>query len=141
MLFRSEALDVKYCFLAIGVNNCSSDSFSAAGFRGKYTTLLDGLEDLGITVYVHTIAGVTTENSGLDATLVTRMTNNITVANEIIREIVGDLAESRDLTLIDIAVGMNNADGTLKAQYSDDGIHFSALGNQFWYDACRDYVE
>jgi lysophospholipase L1-like esterase len=132
-----EALDVKYCFLAIGVNNCSSSSFSAAGFRGKYTTLLDGLEDLGITVYVNTIAGVTTENSGLDATLVTRMTGNITVANEIIR----DLAVSRDLTLIDMALGMNNSDGTLKAQYSEDGIHFSALGNQFWYDALRPYME
>jgi len=132
-----EALDVKYCFLAIGVNNCCSDSFSAAGFRGKYATLLDGLEDLGITVYVNTIAGVTTANSGLDAALITRMTGNITVANEIIR----DLAVSRDLTLIDMAIGMNNSDGTLKAQYSEDGIHFSALGNQFWYDECRDYVE
>jgi lysophospholipase L1-like esterase len=136
-----EALDVKHCFLAIGVNNCSSSSFSAAGFRGKYTTLLNGLEDLGITVYVNTIAGVTTENSGLDAALVAGMTSNITVANEIIREILEDLAISRDLTLIDMAAGMNNSDGTLKAQYSEDGIHFSALGNQFWYDALRPYME
>lgn len=57
-----QALDVKHCFLAIGVNNCSNDNFSEAGFRNSYTLLLDGLEDLGITVYVNTIAGVTTAN-------------------------------------------------------------------------------
>ena len=137
------ALDVKYCFLAIGVNNCSRDSFSEAGFRNNYRILLDGLEDLGITVYVNTIAGVTTANSDFSAALVTRMTNNISVANEIIR----DLAESRGLVLIDMAegigmaTGMNNSDGTLKAEYSADGIHFSEEGNQFWYDALRPYME
>jgi len=131
------ALDVKYCFLAIGVNNCNSDSFSEAGFRNNYRILLDGLEDLGITVYVNTIAGVTTANSDFSAALVTRMTNNISVANEIIR----DLAESRGLALIDMATGMNNPDGTLKAEYSADGIHFSEEGNQFWYDALRPYME
>lgn len=131
------ALDVKYCFLAIGVNNCSSDSFSEARFRNNYNALLNGLEDLGITVYANTIAGVTTVNSNFDANLVRRMTNNITVANEIIR----DLAENRNVTLIDMALGMNNSDGTLKAQYSADGIHFTALGNQFWYDTLSPYVD
>jgi lysophospholipase L1-like esterase len=136
-----EALDVKYCFLAIGVNNCNSDSFSEAGFRNNYRMLLDGLEDLGITVYVNTIAGVTTESSEFSAALVARLTTNITVANEIIRDITGDLAESRGLALIDIAEGMNNPDGTLKVEYSADGIHFSDEGNQFWYNALRPYME
>lgn len=131
-----QALDVKHCFLAIGVNNCSNDNFSEAGFRNSYTLLLDGLEDLGITVYVNTIAGVTTANSSFNTTLVTRMTNNITAANEIIR----DLAQSRSLILIDMAREMNTSDDKLKAQYSADGIHFNASGNQFWYDTLRSYV-
>jgi lysophospholipase L1-like esterase len=131
------ALDVKYCFLAIGVNNCSRDSFSEVQFRKNYTTLLDGLEELGVTVYVNTIAGVTTANLTFDAALVTKMTNNIVIVNEIIR----DLAESRNLTLIEMAIGMNNPDHTLKSDYSLDGIHFTDSGNQFWYDTLRPYVE
>ncbi|MDY0290172.1 MAG: GDSL-type esterase/lipase family protein [Sphaerochaeta sp.] len=132
-----QALDVKHCFLAIGVNNCSNDNFTEAGFRNRYALLLDGLDGLGITAYVNTIAGVTTANSSFNATLVTRMTNNITAANEIIR----DLAQSRNLILIDMAMEMNSSDDTLKAQYSADGIHFNALGNQFWYDTLRPFVE
>lgn len=132
-----DALDVKYCFLAIGVNNCSRDSFSKARFRNTYQTLLGGLEDLGISVYIHTIAGVTTDNSDFDASFVRRINNNVSAANEIIR----DLAQSGNVTLIDMATVMNNSDGTLMAQYSADGIHFSALGNQLWYDSLRPYVE
>jgi lysophospholipase L1-like esterase len=131
-----KALDVKYCFLAIGVNNCNRDNFSEIRFQNNYNILLDGLEELGITVYVNTIAGVTTANSDLDVNWVRRMTNNIADENEIIR----DLAENRDVTLIDGATGMNNSDGRLKAPYSVDGVHFTALGNQFWYDTLNAYV-
>ncbi len=132
-----EALDVKYCFLAIGVNNCSRDEFSETRFRNSFHTLLEGLEDLGITVYVNTIAGVTTVNSDFNASWVRNMTNKIAVANEIIRE----LEESPTLILIDVAAGMNNPDGTLKSEYSIDGIHFTDAGNQFWYDSLREEVE
>ena len=132
-----QALDVKYCFLAIGCNNCGKSSFSATTFKNHYDQLLGGLAELGITVYVNTIAGVTTANSSVDAATIEMMNANMVVANAIIK----DLAESHGMALIDIAAGMNNPDGTLKADYSVDGIHFSAAGTQFWYDSLRPYVE
>jgi len=132
-----EALDVKYCFLAIGVNNCAQRSYSAALFRRNYDTLLVGLEDLGITVYVNTIAGVTTDNSNIDSITIDRINTNVNGANAIIRE----LADTHDMELIEMADKMNNPDGSLKAEYSADGVHFSALGNQVWYDSLRTSVE
>jgi len=132
-----EALDVRYCFLAIGANNCSRDTFSAVEFRNNYTVLLHGLEKLGISIYVNTIAGVTTVNSSIGAALAARMNANIIVANEIIR----DLADKSAIPLIDMATVMNNADGSLKTEYSVDGIHFSDAGNQVWYDSLRPYIE
>lgn len=132
-----EALDVTHCFLAIGINNCNRDNFSAASFRTQYDILLSELEELGITVYVHTAAGLTAENSTLNATLVNRINANMLVANEIIR----DLADDHDMELIDMAALMNNDDGTLKTEYSSDGIHFSAAGNQLWFDTLRPYVD
>jgi len=65
------------------------------------------------------------------------MNANIIVANEIIR----DLADKSAIPLIDMATVMNNADGSLKTEYSVDGIHFSDAGNQVWYDSLRPYIE
>ena len=132
-----EALDVKHCFLAIGANNSTKSDFSIARFSNNYHKLLDRLEELGITVYVNTIAGVTAENSEFNATWVANITNNVQAINEFLRNI----EESHDVTLIDIAAGMNNADGTLKTDYSSDGIHFTDAGNQYWFDTLRPYVE
>lgn len=131
-----EALDIKYCFLAIGGNNCGKNSFKEDDFRNKYDTLIKGLKDLGIEVYANTIAGVTLDNSTLDRKFINRMNSNIGKANQIIKE----LAEKHQVTLIDIASLMNNNDGTLKKEYSADGIHFTQLGNQLWYDTLLPYV-
>ena len=132
-----EALDVKYCFLAIGANNCIQRNFSATVFRNNYDELLGGLEDLGITVYVNTIAGVTTDNSTIESSTITRINNNMKVANEIIE----DLAINYHMIPIDMAYLMNNPDGTLKAEYSADGVHFTASGNELWYYSLRSHVE
>jgi len=39
-----------------------------------------------------------------------------------------------------MAALMNNDDGTLKTEYSSDGIHFSAAGNQLWFDTLQSLV-
>ncbi len=131
------ALDVKHCFLAIGVNNCSSNSFSASVFRTNYTALLNGLENLGITVYVQTVAGVNSENSSIPPDLAESINARVLLVNQIIRE----SAAGRGMLLIDMASVMNSADGSIKIEYTNDGIHFSDAGNQLWYDSLRPYVE
>ena len=133
----AEKGNLKYCFLAIGGNDCLSSKFNTDTFRSEYDTLLTKLQDLGITVYVNTIAGVTSEGTSLSEKDARKANSKMAQGNEIIR----DLAQSHGLTLIDMAELMNNPDGTLKAAYaSPDGVHFSADGNAFWYDTLRPYL-
>ena len=129
--------NLKYCFLTIGGNDCLSSKFNTDTFRSEYDTLLTKLQELGITVYVNTIAGVTSEGTSLSEKDAKKANSKMAQGNEIIRS----LAEEHKLTLIDMAALMNNSDGTLKADYaSSDGVHFSAEGNAFWYDTLRPYL-
>ena len=133
----AEKGNLKYCFLAIGGNDCLSSKFNTDTFRSEYDTLLTKLQELGITVYVNTIAGVTSEGTSLSEKDAKKANSKMAQGNEIIRE----LAQSHGMTLIDMAELMNNPDGTLKATYaSPDGVHFSADGNAFWYDTLRPYL-
>ena len=131
--------NLKYCFLAIGGNDCLSSKFDTSTFRDEYDTLLSELQNLGITVYVNTVAGVTSEGTSLSEKDARKANSKMAQGNEIIRE----LAEKHGMTLIDMAELMNNSDGSLKAAYaSADGVHFSSEGNQFWYDTLReDYID
>ena len=133
----AEKGNLKYCFLAIGGNDCLSSKFNTDTFRSEYDTLLTKLQELGITVYVNTIAGVTSEGTSLSEKDAKKANSKMAQGNEIIRE----LAQSHGMTLIDMAELMNNSDGTLKATYaSPDGVHFSTDGNAFWYDTLRPYL-
>ena len=133
----AEKGNLKYCFLAIGGNDCLSSKFNTDTFRSEYDTLLTKLQELGITVYVNTIAGVTSEGTSLSEKDAGKANSKMAPGNEIIR----DLAQSHGMTLIDMAELMNNPDGTLKAAYaSPDGVHFSTEGNAFWYDTLRPYL-
>ena len=130
--------NLKYCFLAIGGNDCLSSGFNTDIFREEYDTLLTRLQELGITVYVNTIAGVTSEGTSLSEKDAKKANSKMAQGNEIIR----NLAQDHGMTLIDMAELMNNPDGTLKAVYaSSDGVHFSAEGNAFWYETLRPYIE
>ena len=129
--------NLKTCFLAIGGNDCLSSGFNTDTFREEYNTLLTQLQELGITVYVNTIAGVMSEGTSLSEKDASKANSKMAQGNEIIRS----LAEEHKLTLIDMAALMNNSDGTLKAAYaSSDGVHFSAEGNAFWYETLRPYL-
>ena len=133
----AEKGNLKYCFLAIGGNDCLSSKFNTDTFRSEYDTLLTKLQELGITVYVNTIAGVTSEGTSLSEKDAKKANSKMAQGNEIIR----DLAQLHGMILIDMAELMNNSDGTLKAAYaSPDGVHFSADGNAFWYDTLRPYL-
>ena len=132
-----DALDIKYCFLAVGGNNCWGESLSEAEFKSNYETLLKKLIDMGITVYANTIAGTTSINSLVDLESINNLNRNAKIANQAIKE----LCQKYNVTLIDMAEVMNNPDGTLKLEYSLDGVHFNAEGNAVWYEAIAPYIE
>ena len=129
--------NLKRCFLAIGGNDCLSSSYSADRFREEYDSLLTKLAQLGITVYVNTVAGITSEDTSVSAKDAKKANSRMAEANGIIKE----LAANHNMVCIDMAALMNNEDGSLKRKYaSADGVHFSEEGNQFWFDTLRPYV-
>jgi len=134
----SENGQLECVFLAIGGNDCMSGSYDSAVFRTGYDRLLTELEDLGMTVYVNTVAGITDEDSNVSSKTAKTVNGRMKEANTIIKE----LAQSHSMTVIDMAALMNNSDGKLKSSYAlPDGVHFSAAGNQLWFDTLRPYVQ
>ncbi len=134
----TESGSLRRCFVAIGGNDCLSSKFNADRFREEYDSLLAKLSELGITVYVNTIAGVTSEDTSVSANDAKKANSKIEQANAIIRT----SAQKYNVACIEIAALMDNGDGSLKREYaSADGVHFSEEGNQIWFDSLRPFVE
>lgn len=129
---------LKRCFVAIGGNDCLSSKFDDKAFEKEYDELLTKLGDLGITVYLNTIAGLCNQGSALKPSRIKASNGNMAKANEIIKA----LAQKHGMQVIDVAKAMNNADGTLKAEYCvEDGVHFSAKGNFIWFEELLPFVD
>lgn len=130
--------NLKRVFVAIGGNDCLSSGYSADKFREEYGNLLAKLSELDITVYVNTIAGITSEDTSVSAKDAKKANSKIAEANEIIKV----LAENHNMVCIDIAALMDNEDGSLKKEYAcPDGVHFSEAGNARWFETLRPFVE
>jgi len=130
--------NLKYCFLAIGGNDCMSDRFDSSVFRSEFDELLSGLQALGLTVYVNTVAGITDEGTSVSARTSRLVNGRMKEANGIIM----DLAALHGMTVIDMAALMDNPDGRLKSEYSSpDGVHFSDAGNRIWYDTLKPFID
>ena len=122
-------------FLAIGGNDCLGGA-DMNTFRTQYDSLLSSLQDLGLTVYVNTVAAV--REGALNASRTKKANNLLKQANEIIKE----LAENHGMEVFDMAALMDGEDGMLKAEYAvEDGVHFCAAGNQLWFDTLRPAVQ
>lgn len=132
-----KAADVKYCFVAIGGNDCLSSNFNTEVFEQQYRTLLTSLSEMKIDTYVCTIAGITGSGNNFDKATIKRGNTNIALANNIIE----NLCSSMSVPLIDMAKLMNNEDGSLNPNLSTDGIHFNSKGNKIWFDTVRPFVE
>lgn len=131
--------NVETIVLSIGGNDCivHHNDFDEEDFERQYEELLCELEKIAPNVILNTITGVCLGTASTDQDLVIRVNKNMAKANEIIM----DIAKMHGLTVIDIAKLMNNEDGSMKAQYSSDGLHFTDLGNQIWYEELRPYIE
>lgn len=137
-----DALEIEYCFLSIGGNNALSDSYDRTKFRQNYDRLLTELHNRGIKVYAHTIVGITTANSSASAKFVKKKNDKIADANGIMKEVISaHVAKGEDIILIDIAAMMNESDGSMKAAYSAEGVHFTQAGNEYWAGVLKPYVQ
>ena len=129
--------NLKRCFVAIGGNDCLNSKFDEKTFEKEYDELLTKLGNLGITIYINTIAGLCEQSSALKPSRIKSSNSNMAKANEIIKS----LAQKHNMQVIDVAAVMNNTNGTLKAEYCvEDGVHFSQAGNACWFGVLEDYV-
>lgn len=131
-----DALEVKQCFVAIGGNNALSSSFDVSVFKIHYEELIQELLARDIDVYLNTIAPITNAGNNLSDLEVYAKNKKIKAANAIIKE----LATQYNVTLLDIAPVMTGSDGKLISDYSVDGVHFSSLGNEVWFNFIEPYI-
>ena len=128
LLKRVELFDhlsnLKCCFIAIGVNDCWTTEFDGSGFKTKLNQLLDNLESRDIKVYLTTVPGITRKNSAFMLIQEFVVNINVTAVNLIIRE----LAEERNLELIDVCTCLADSNAKLKEEYSLDGCHYNEAG-------------
>ena len=125
-------------FLAIGGNDCMSENYDRGTFRKEFDRLLTELENLGLTVYVNTVAGITDDGTSVSSKTARTVNGRMKEANAVIKE----LAPAHSMTLIDMASLMNNPDGRLRKELcTPDGVHFSEAGNNLWFETLRPYVE
>ena len=141
LLLRTALFDnlqnLRCCFVAIGVNNCWTMDFDRAAFKARFSELLDVLNDKGITIYLNTVPGITRKNSSFIRIQEFFVTLNVLQVNAVIKE----LAEERNLVLIDFAAEIADRNAKLKSEYSFDGCHYNSAGNQLWFDMLRPYIE
>lgn len=123
-------------FLAIGGNDCIANTFDLGVFTNQYDSLLCALKQRGLTVYVNTVAGIRKGTAISKAKTIATINSRIHDANAVIVM----LAAKYDMTVIDMAQIMDNADFSLKAEYASDGVHFNENGNEVWYEALRTYI-
>ena len=140
LITRLPLLDNLNCLstvvLAIGGNDCLSNSFDIEEFERQYDSLLAALKQKGLTVYVNTVAGICSGTVTSDQKSIASANDKIHKANAVIIT----LAAKYDMTVIDMAQIMDNADFSLKAEYASDGVHFNEAGNEVWYEALRIYI-
>ena len=57
-----------------------------------------------------------------------------------LNQCLADLAEDRDITWVDVASVMRDADGQLQTSLSDDGLHPNGKGYYLWYSVIRKHL-
>lgn len=140
LITRLPLLDNLNCLstvvLAIGGNDCLSNSFDLRVFESQYDSLLASLKQKGLTVYVNTVAGICIGTAISNQKSIAAANDKIHKANAVIIT----LAAKYGMTVIDMAQVMDNADFSLKAEYASDGVHFNENGNNVWYKTLRPYI-
>ena len=129
-LNRIVELRPKRIFLMIGVNNFY---YMEERFRGKYDELLSKAKKLmpDTKFYLQSILPV-------DMNVRPDISNlHLSLLNGIIK----DLAETYEMTYIDLFSEMLDETGNMFADYVKDGLHLTDKGIYRWFEVIRLYVE
>ena len=106
-------LEPKHIFINIGTNDLSNPAYTKEKLIANYETILDGIKEHLPNSYM-AMAGV----------FKIRTNERIAEANEAVRE----MAERRGLDYYDFGDGLKDENGSLKVEYTVEGMHFYADG-------------
>lgn len=123
-----EKLEPQKVFLLAGVNNVSRGHYEET-IRENYSLILQGLSDMGCTIYVQSILPVR-EPSSVD-------NGRIDIANKIIEE----LAAEYECEFIDIHSVFLDENDEMKEDLTKDGVHLNENGYAVWREQIEDYVQ
>ena len=123
-----EKLAPQTVFLLAGVNNVSRGHYEET-IRENYSLILQGLSDMGCTIYVQSILPVR-EPSSVD-------NGRIDIANKIIEE----LAAEYECEFIDIHSVFLDENDEMKEDLTKDGVHLNENGYAVWREQIEDYVQ
>lgn len=133
-----ESLQPDKCFLMVGINDLRK---SAEGEEGRilkeYDRLLAELaemsEDIGMTVYVQSILPF---QPG--------MKKEARLTNAMIRDFneeIEEMADSYNMTYVDIHSLLTDDEGNLGEEYTSDGLHIYPNAYEVWCEEIRSCVE
>ena len=126
-------LEPKHIFINIGTNDLSNPAYTKEKLIANYETILDGIKEHLPNAKVHVMAyypgnpeyGMK-QNSYMAMAGVFKIRTNerIAEANEAVRE----MAERRGLDYYDFGDGLKDENGSLKVEYTVEGMHFYGDG-------------
>ena len=114
-------------YLSLGVNELGY--YDDQGFHDKFAALIDRVRETqpGAVIYLQTLVPV---NPELCAENWPSYVNNDKVA--VYNEIFKQLAEEKEVVLLDVGAALSTADGILAKENTVDGVHFTRAWYQEW---------
>lgn len=121
-------------FLMVGINDVSHNIASHA-IACSIVALVDYLHSLspGTQVYVHSLLPF---DSTVYFSSLTDKEGDVRHINTLLSE----AAEEFDYTFIDLYAHFANPDGTINAEYSNDGLHLTGSGYALWARLLQPYI-
>ena len=114
-------------YLSLGINELGY--YDDQGFHDKFAALIDRVRETqpGAVIYLQTLVPV---NPELCAENWPSYVNNDKVA--VYNEIFKQLAEEKEVVLLDVGAALSTADGILAKENTVDGVHFTRAWYQEW---------
>jgi lysophospholipase L1-like esterase len=126
--------DAKFddAYLAFGTNDVVGPKrLNAEAFERTYSAVISALRGRAHRIFILTIPGLSPVH----------MTDGYFRLSDIadVNEAIKHVATQNNVALIDVHAALTEPDGTMRAGYSADGVHLSALGYRRWLSTIESF--
>lgn len=134
-------LEPRKLFINIGTNDLNDADFDIDSFRGRYDAIIEAIQQASPLTTIYMMAYYPVNEAMLSANsagsgFLHRTNARVDEANRVVREI----ADARGAGYIDVTAGLRDENGSLKAEFSKEGLHFYADGYEAIFDDLMRYA-